>query len=125
MTRTAKRLNRIDLFDLTPLAPFTRQGLTNALLMMIETGFKQMMWIVGGLTLVTTAVALLSVCANPTYSIVDFDRDVCAISYQPHYWLSHNRFMQVIGCSPGLISDTSKGRTQPETVVQGIYIDRA
>ena len=70
MSRVAKKLSHIDLFDLTPLAPFTHLGLTNALLligllsiwslMMIETGFGQIMTLIGGITLVVTALALLS-----------------------------------------------------------------
>lgn len=70
MSRLAKKLNRIDLLDLSPLAPFTRQGLTNALLvigvlsiyslMMLETGFGRMMLWIGGATLVVAALALLS-----------------------------------------------------------------
>lgn len=69
LSRIAKSLATIDLLDLSPLAPFTQQGLTNALLligslsiwslMMIETGFGQLMLIVGGTTLVGTALALL------------------------------------------------------------------
>ena len=70
MSRIAKRLNRIKLFDLSPLAPFTHQGLTNALLligslsiwslMLIETGFGKMMWIVASITLVIVILAMLA-----------------------------------------------------------------
>lgn len=70
MSRIAKKLSQIDLLDLSPLRPFTQQGLTNALLligalsiwslMMLETGFRQMMWIIGGATLVGAVLALLS-----------------------------------------------------------------
>jgi len=70
MSRIAKQLSNIDLLDLAPLAPFTRLGLTNALLligllsiwslMMLETGFGQIMFLFGGITLVVTALALLS-----------------------------------------------------------------
>lgn len=70
MSRVAKKLSHIDLRDLTPLAPFTHLGLTNALLligllsiwslMMLETGFGQVMTFVGGMTLVVTALALLA-----------------------------------------------------------------
>jgi hypothetical protein len=70
MSRIAKEMCRIDLLDLSPLAPFTQLGLTNALLligslsiwslMMIETGFGQMMFIIGGATLAGTAFALLA-----------------------------------------------------------------
>ena len=70
MSRIAKKLNQLDLLDLSPLAPFTQQGLTNALLlvgslsiwslMMFETGFGQMMWIIGLATLVMAVIALLS-----------------------------------------------------------------
>jgi len=75
MSRIAKSLATIDLLDLSPLAPFTQQGLTNALLligslsiwslMMIETGFGQLMLIIGGATLVGTALALLA----PVYGV--------------------------------------------------------
>ena len=70
MSRIAKKLSRIDLFDLSPLAPFTQQGLTNALLLigllsilsltMFETGFKQMMIVNGSVFLVLIIIALLS-----------------------------------------------------------------
>jgi hypothetical protein len=70
MSRIAKKLNQLDLFDLSPLAPFTQQGLTNALLlvgslsiwslMMFETGFGQMTWIIVLATLVMAVLALLS-----------------------------------------------------------------
>jgi len=70
MSRIAKQMCKIDLLDLSPLAPFTQLGLTNALLligslsiwslMMIETGFGQMMIIIGGATLAGTAFALLA-----------------------------------------------------------------
>jgi len=70
MSRIARKLHRIDLLDLSPLAPFTQLGLTNALLLigllsiwslvMLETGFGQMMFVIGSATLVVTALALLS-----------------------------------------------------------------
>ena len=70
MSRIAKNMCKIDLLDLSPLAPFTQQGLTNALviigslsvwsLMMIETGFGQMLLIIGGGTLIGTVLALVS-----------------------------------------------------------------
>ena len=69
MSRLARRLGHIDVFDLSALAPFTRQGLTNALLllglvaiwslMMLESGFGRMMLFYGGTALVVTAFALL------------------------------------------------------------------
>jgi hypothetical protein len=69
MSRIASKLRHIDLLDLTPVAPFTHLGLTNALLliglvsisslMMIETGFGQLMLLIGGSTLVVTTLALL------------------------------------------------------------------
>ena len=69
MSRLARRLSHIDVLDLSTLAPFTRQGLTNALLllgliaiyslMLLETGFGQMMVTNGGSALVVTAFALL------------------------------------------------------------------
>jgi len=69
LSRIAKSLATIDLLDLSSLAPFTQQGLTNALLLigslsiwsliMIETGFGQLMLVVGGTTLAGTALALL------------------------------------------------------------------
>lgn len=70
MSRIAKKLSRIDLLDLSPLAPFTQQGLTNALLLigllsiwsltMFETGFEQMMIVNSSVGLVLIALALLS-----------------------------------------------------------------
>ena len=70
MSRVAKKLSHIDLLDLTSLAPFTHLGLTNALLligllsiwslMMLETGFGLIMILIGGITLVVTALALLA-----------------------------------------------------------------
>jgi len=69
MSRIAKQLSQINLLDLSPLTPFAQQGLTNALLligslsiwslMMIETGFGQMMFIIGGAMLFSIAFALL------------------------------------------------------------------
>jgi hypothetical protein len=69
MSDLARKLSHIDILDLSALAPFTRQGLTNALfligliaiwsLTLLETGFGQMMLINGGLALVVTAFALL------------------------------------------------------------------
>jgi hypothetical protein len=69
MSQLARRLRRIDVFDLSALAPFTRQGLTNAFsllgliaiwsLVLLETGFGQMMLINGGVVLVVTVFALL------------------------------------------------------------------
>jgi hypothetical protein len=69
MSQLARRLSRIDVLDLTALAPFTRQGLTNALLLigliaiwslvLLETGFGQTMLINGGAVLTVTAFALL------------------------------------------------------------------
>ena len=69
MSRIAERLSHIDLLDLTPLAPFTLLGLSNALLLigvlsiwsltMIETGMGLLMIVVGGTTLVMTVLALL------------------------------------------------------------------
>jgi hypothetical protein len=70
MSRLAIRLRRIDLLDLSPLAPFTRFGLSNALLaigvlsilslMLIETGFGITMVVYGGPTLVIAALAFLA-----------------------------------------------------------------
>ncbi len=75
MSRIAKTLCKVDLLDLSPLAPFTQLGLTNALLligslsiwslMMIETGFGQVMLVIGGATLFGTAIALLA----PVYGV--------------------------------------------------------
>lgn len=68
MSRIAKKLNQIDLLDLSPLMPFTQQGLTNVILligtlsiwslMLIETGFGQMMVVIGGATMISTVIAL-------------------------------------------------------------------
>lgn len=75
MTSIAKKLNKIDLFKLSPLTPFTQQGLTNALLligafsiwslMLLETGFGQMMLVVGGVNFALAGIAFLS----PVYSV--------------------------------------------------------
>jgi hypothetical protein len=69
MSHIARNLVRVDLLDLSPLAPFTQLGLTNSLLsigmlsiwslMMMETGFGQMTVIIGGATLIGTAFAML------------------------------------------------------------------
>lgn len=69
MSRLARKVSHIDVLDLSALLPFTRQGLTNALLllgliaiwslMLLETGFGQMMLIYGGAALIATAFALL------------------------------------------------------------------
>lgn len=70
MSRIAQRLSHIDLLDLTPLAPFAQQGLTNALLlvgvlsvaslMMLESGFMMLMIVIGSSTLVLAVLALLA-----------------------------------------------------------------
>ena len=70
MSGIAQRLSRIDLLDLTPLAPFAQQGLSNALLlvgvlsvsslMMLESGFMMLMLVMGSSTLVLAALALLA-----------------------------------------------------------------
>lgn len=70
MSRIAQRLSRIDLLDLSSLAPFGQQGLNNALLlvgtlsisalMMIETGFVALMTFIGTGTLVVAVLALLA-----------------------------------------------------------------
>lgn len=69
MSLIAKKLQRINLFDLSPLAPFTQLGLRNGLvligslsiwsLMLYETGFGQMMLYVGSGALISAAVALV------------------------------------------------------------------
>lgn len=69
LSRIARRLSRIDLLNLEPLAPFTQQGLTNALLligllslwslMLLETGFGIVMAIVGIATLLLVVTAFL------------------------------------------------------------------
>jgi hypothetical protein len=75
MSRIANSLATIDLLNLSPLAPFTQQGLTNALLligslsiwslMLIETGFGKLMLVIGGATLAGTVFALLA----PVYGV--------------------------------------------------------
>ena len=70
MSRIAQKLSRIDLLDLSPLAPFAQQGLTNALLlvgtlsitalMMLETGFVVLLAVIGTGTLVLAVLALLA-----------------------------------------------------------------
>ena len=75
LSAIARKLSQIDLLDLSPLAPFTQLGLTNALLMvgllsiwslmMIETGFGRLMIIIGGITLLLSALVLLA----PVYGV--------------------------------------------------------
>ena len=70
LSRIATRISQIDLLDLSPLAPFTKLGLTNALLpvgylsiwslMLLEEGFGQLMWMVSGATLVLASLSLMS-----------------------------------------------------------------
>lgn len=69
LSRIAKKLGQIDLLDLSSLAPFTQQGLTNALLlvgllsisslMMIETGFEKLTILNGGIALTLIALAMI------------------------------------------------------------------
>lgn len=69
MSGLARRLNRIDLLDLSTLAPFTRLGLSNALLiigglsifslMLIETGFGATMLSIGMPALIIAVLALM------------------------------------------------------------------
>ena len=69
LSRIARRLGRIDLLNLEPLAPFTQQGLTNALLligllslwslMLLETGFGTAMVLVGTANLLLVVTAFL------------------------------------------------------------------
>ncbi len=69
MSLIANKLSRIDLLDLSSLGPFTQQGLTNALLlvglisiwslMLIETGFEQIMIINSAMAIAGIAMAML------------------------------------------------------------------
>lgn len=69
LSRLARKLQHVDLLDLSALAPFTRLGLTNALLvvgvlsisslMLIETGLGATALLVGGPTFVVAVLALL------------------------------------------------------------------
>ncbi len=69
MSLIAKQLQCIDLFDHTPLAPFTQLGLRNGLvligslsiwsLMLYEAGFGNMMLYIGSGALISAAVALV------------------------------------------------------------------
>ena len=69
MSRIAKKLQQVDLFDFSPLAPFTQLGLRNGLLligslsiwslMMFETGFGQLLIFLGSIALMSTVVALV------------------------------------------------------------------
>jgi len=69
MSKIAVELSRIDLYNLSPLSPFTQLGLTNALLMIgslsiwslmsIEAGFGQIMLGIGIATMISTALAML------------------------------------------------------------------
>ncbi len=69
LSRLAIKLSSVDLFDLRPLAPFTQQGLSNALLMigyvslsslfLIESGMGIVATLGGALTLFVAGAALL------------------------------------------------------------------
>jgi hypothetical protein len=69
LSRLARKLDRIDLLDLSALAPFTRLGLTNALLvigglsisslMLLETGLGATALLIGGPTFAVAVLALL------------------------------------------------------------------
>lgn len=70
MSRLASDLSRIDLLDLTPLLPFTQQGLTNALLLvgfvsiagltlLTETGFGLLALVSGGPVLAAAGMAFV------------------------------------------------------------------
>ncbi len=68
MSRIASKLSRINLLDLSSLAPFTRQAHTNALLLigllsiwslvMLETGFGQVMLLIGVATVLGSVLAM-------------------------------------------------------------------
>ena len=70
LSRLARKLHHIDLLDLSALAPFTRAGLTNSLLligalsiaslMLIETGFGVTILLIGVPALVVAVLALVS-----------------------------------------------------------------
>lgn len=70
MSRIAQKLSKIDLLDLSSLAPFAQQGLVHALLligtlsisalMMLESGFMVLMTFIGSGTLVVAVLALLA-----------------------------------------------------------------
>lgn len=70
LSRLAGKLQRVDLLDLSALAPFTRAGLTNSLLligalsisslMLIETGFGATILLIGAPALVVAVLALVS-----------------------------------------------------------------
>ncbi len=69
LSRLAERLAPIDLFDLRPLAPFTRQGLTHALLsvvflalcspVLLEWGFAEIFAVLGGATVVVAVASFV------------------------------------------------------------------
>ncbi len=69
LSKLASRLSSVDLFDIKPLAPFTQQGLTNALLaigllslsslFLIETGMGVVATLVGVITLFVAGAALV------------------------------------------------------------------
>lgn len=75
LSRLARKLNHVDLLDLSLLAPFTRVGLTNSLLligslsiaslMLIETGFGALMLMTGVPALAVAVLALIS----PVYGV--------------------------------------------------------
>jgi hypothetical protein len=60
LSRLASRLSSVDLFDLTPLAPFTRQGLTNALLAIGFVSISSLLLIESGMGGVETGLGVLT-----------------------------------------------------------------
>ncbi len=69
LSSIARRLSRIDLLDHSPLAPFTRLGLNNSLLvigglsiislMLLETGLGKILILMGGPIFVVAVIALV------------------------------------------------------------------
>lgn len=61
LSRLASRLSSVDLFDLTLLAPFTRQGLTNALLTIGFVSISSLLLIESGMGSVEAGLGVLTV----------------------------------------------------------------
>ena len=126
MAGIARRLTRIDLLDLTPLAPFAQQGMSNALLlvgvlsicslMMLETGFMMLMTVIGSSTLVLAVLALLA----PVRGV---QKRVCAAKQAELAWIADriaglraNLALPSAGTRSGELADMVAYRTLIEQV---------
>jgi hypothetical protein len=125
MSRIAKTLARVDLLDLSPLAPFTQLGLTNALLLigtlsiwslvMIDTGFGQMMVILGGATLIATVLAMLA----PVHGV---HKRICQSKEEALGWVNGQITEQQVSFQ-GQQTDLPSGRMADLVAYRGMVQD--